>query len=296
MIEETIEKLGILLQGEIPDEFDTEKIVDKSNQKLAKMLNQLIVFMKETHDFIIPLSRGELAEINISPKNFFGSPFKELHANLLHLTWQTKQVANGDYNQHIDFMGDFSEAFNTMIISLENNEKLLIQRALIDPLTQLANRRHLDMVLEKEWARMKRGQTALSVLMCDVDFFKLYNDTYGHKQGDECLKAVSRAILENIRRPADFAARYGGEEFIVILPDTSLEGSLYIAQKIRKAIQDLNIEHSASSVSDHVTISIGVASVVPSDHNNVEEVLKLADEALYESKEQGRNRATMLSG
>ena len=125
MIDDAIEKLDILLQGKIPDKIDTGKITDESEQKLAKMLNQFIVFMQETHDFIIPLSRGELEEIKISPKNFFGSPFKELHSRLLHLTWQTKQVANGDFSQRVDFMGDFSEAFNSMIVSLDNNEKLL---------------------------------------------------------------------------------------------------------------------------------------------------------------------------
>ncbi len=125
MIEKITEKLAILLQGKIPEKIDTGKITDESKQKLAKMVNQLITFMQQIHDFIIPLSKGELAEIKISPKNYFGSPFKELHSHLLHLTWQTNQVANGDFSQRVDFMGDFSEAFNTMIVSLDNNEKLL---------------------------------------------------------------------------------------------------------------------------------------------------------------------------
>ena len=125
MIERFTEKLGILLQGNIPEEIDTGKISGEHELKLANMLNQLIRFMQEIHDFIIPLSKGELAEIKISPKNFFGSPFKELHSRLLHLTWQANQVANGDYSQRVDFMGYFSEAFNNMIVSLENNEKLL---------------------------------------------------------------------------------------------------------------------------------------------------------------------------
>jgi len=124
-MEKTTEKLAILLQGKIPEKIDTGKIADENEQKFAKMVNQLITFMQQVHDFIIPLSKGELAEIKISPKNFFGSPFKELHSRLLHLTWQTKQVANGDFSQRVDFMGDFSEAFNAMIVSLDNNEKLL---------------------------------------------------------------------------------------------------------------------------------------------------------------------------
>ena len=125
MIEKITEKLTILLQGKIPEKIDAGKVADESKQKLAEMVNQLITFMQEVHDFTIPLSKGELAEIKISPKNFFGSPFKELHSRLLHLTWQAKQVANGDFSQRVDFMGDFSEVFNSMIVSLDNNEKLL---------------------------------------------------------------------------------------------------------------------------------------------------------------------------
>jgi hypothetical protein len=125
MKEKITEKLAILLQGNIPEEIDTDDITDEHELNLANMLNQLIQFMQDVHDFIIPLSKGELAEIKISPKNFFGSPFKELHSRLLHLTWQTNQVANGDYSQRVDFMGNFSEAFNDMIVSLDTSEKIL---------------------------------------------------------------------------------------------------------------------------------------------------------------------------
>ena len=125
MMEKITAKLAILLQGKIPEKIDTGNITDEREQNLAKTLNQLITFMQEVHDFIIPLSKGELAEIKISPKNFFGSPFKEFHSRLLHLTWQANQVAKGDFSQRVDFMGDFSEAFNSMIVSLDNNKKLL---------------------------------------------------------------------------------------------------------------------------------------------------------------------------
>ncbi len=138
MIYEAVEKLALLLQGKIPDKIDAGKIADEREQMLAKMLNQLIVFMQETHAFITPLSKGELAEIKISPKNFFGSPFKELHSRLLHLTWQAEQVANGDFSQRVDFMGEFSEAFNSMIVSLDNNEKLLKRK--IDELEKALSR------------------------------------------------------------------------------------------------------------------------------------------------------------
>ncbi|MBN2232928.1 MAG: hypothetical protein JW781_08950 [Deltaproteobacteria bacterium] len=125
MIDKFTETLSILLQGNIPEEIDLGRIDDEGERKLANILNKLIEFMREVHDFIIPLSNGELADIKVSPKNFFGSPFKELHSRLLHLTWQAKQVATGDFSQRVDFMGDFSEAFNSMIVSLDEHEKML---------------------------------------------------------------------------------------------------------------------------------------------------------------------------
>lgn len=146
MIEKLTEKLAMLLQGKIPEKVDVGNITDEHDQNLANRMNQLITFMQEAHDFIIPLSKGELAEIKMSPKNFFASPFKELHSRLLHLTWQANQVANGDYSQRVDFMGDFSEAFNSMIVSLDSNEKLL--KSKIDELEKaLSHIKNLEGIL-----------------------------------------------------------------------------------------------------------------------------------------------------
>jgi hypothetical protein len=125
MITKYTNVLNTLLQGRIPEDIDVSKISDEGERTFANVLNQLIIFMQEVHDYILPLSKGDLTEIKISPKNFFGSPFKELHSRLLHLTWQANQVANGDYSQRVDFMGDFSEAFNHMIDALKNNEESL---------------------------------------------------------------------------------------------------------------------------------------------------------------------------
>lgn len=120
-----IETLTLLLQGKIPKKIDVEKHDNENERELGKKLNQLIDFIQEAHEFIIPLSKGKLHDIKIQPKNYLASPFKELHSRLVHLTWQAKQVAKGDYGQRVDFMGDFSEAFNSMIVALEQNEKLL---------------------------------------------------------------------------------------------------------------------------------------------------------------------------
>jgi hypothetical protein len=142
MIDKSIETLRVLLQGNLPEPIDLREILDERERDLAKMMNQLIIFMQEVHSFILPLSKGELAEIKISPKNFFGSPFKELHSRLLHLTWQANQLANGDFSQRVDFMGDFSTAFNHMIDSLNQNEKVLKDK--IDALEQALS--HIDIL------------------------------------------------------------------------------------------------------------------------------------------------------
>jgi methyl-accepting chemotaxis protein len=146
MIEQINEKLAALLQGRIPAKIDIEHLDNESEGKLAETLNQLIDFIREIHEFIIPLSQGELNNIRIRSQNFLASPFKELHSHLLHLTWQATQVANGDFKQRVDFMGDFSEAFNTMVISLDRNEKLLKKK--IDELENaLSHIRQLEGIL-----------------------------------------------------------------------------------------------------------------------------------------------------
>jgi hypothetical protein len=125
MIPQAVDKLTILLQGKVPEKIDISDDSPEDELRCAKLVNQLITFIEQIHRFIIPLAQGELSDIKIVPNNYLASPFKELHSRLRHLTWQAKQVASGDYRQRVDFMGEFSEAFNSMIISLERNEKLL---------------------------------------------------------------------------------------------------------------------------------------------------------------------------
>ena len=140
---------------------------------------------------------------------------------------------------------------------------------------------------------MKRERQPFSLILCDVDFFKLYNDHYGHQEGDECLKAVAECMKSCIHRPADLAARYGGEEFVVILPNTSSNGAYHLAETIRTAIVSMKREHIRSEVNDVVTLSFGVATVVPPiEGGNAEALVKTADDALYESKKAGRNLVT----
>jgi len=178
--------------------------------------------------------------------------------------------------------------------ALRQANRELEQLAAVDALTGLANRRIFDERLHAEWALMAREQQPFSIIICDIDFFKNYNDYYGHQSGDACLKAVAKCIKSAVQRPADLAARFGGEEFSILLPNTHSGGACYLAEKIRTGIYSMKLQHARSPVSDSVTICLGVATVVPStDCNGAEKLLKAADQALYASKMNGRNRVTV---
>ena len=165
----------------------------------------------------------------------------------------------------------------------------LSQLALLDSLTRVYNRRAFDRQLKREWGRLKRIPAPLSLVMCDVDCFKIYNDTYGHQQGDRCLQQVAKAISSVLKRPADLLARYGGEEFVVILPHTPQAGAANVAEAIRRAVKDLEIPHHNSLVDSVVTLSLGVASTTPAAKDNTQLLIEAADLALYQAKERGRD-------
>jgi two-component system chemotaxis family response regulator WspR len=180
-------------------------------------------------------------------------------------------------------------ALREMQKQLEESNRELQRLSSLDGLTGLANRRHFDEELEKEWRRAQRADLPLSLILIDIDHFKLYNDTYGHLAGDECLQQVARALKETIVRPADLIARYGGEEFVVILPETRAEGACVVAENLRKNITALQRAHSASATSEHVSISLGVAEADFASMTCLEDLIERADKGLYDAKESGRN-------
>ncbi len=163
-----------------------------------------------------------------------------------------------------------------------------------DSLTAIGNRRCFDQTLDREWLRLRREQQPLSLILCDIDCFKLYNDTYGHQAGDYCLQQVAKAISRAAKRPRDLAARYGGEEFAIVLPHTDLRGALRVAEEIRSFVQELKILHANSVVSQYVTLSLGVARTIPAVDSSPTMLIAMADEALYQAKKQGRDRVVYL--
>jgi two-component system, cell cycle response regulator len=173
---------------------------------------------------------------------------------------------------------------------LKKANQELERLATFDWLTQIPNRRCFDEYLFQEWRRMGREQESLSLILCDVDYFKLYNDHYGHQEGDDCLQQVAQALRRAVRCPADLVARYGGEEFAVILPNTEGESAVIVAERIREEIKKLKIIHSYSKVSEYITLSLGVSCLIPTQYNSPEPLVSWADQALYEAKKQGRDR------
>ena len=174
-------------------------------------------------------------------------------------------------------------------IALEQANQELQKLARLDGLTQIANRRSFDETLDLQWRILRREQFSLSLILCDIDYFKYYNDTYGHQAGDECLRQVALAMNRASKRPADLVARYGGEEFAVIMPNTRPDGAWHVAVEIQQEIQQLQLPHCRSPFR-YLTLSIGISSVIPNQTCCPETLINFADEALYEAKEQGRNR------
>ena len=176
-----------------------------------------------------------------------------------------------------------------LLVSLQATNTRLVELSVIDDLTQIANRRSLDDNLEKEWLRAKRMSTPISMLMIDIDYFKQYNDEFGHIKGDECLSYVANFLKNNLNRSGDFVARYGGEEFCIIMPDTNLNGAISFAEKIHSGVRELKIPNPGSDVSKYLTVCIGIASVIPGKNDTYMDMIYTSDKALYNAKNDGRN-------
>jgi diguanylate cyclase (GGDEF)-like protein len=189
-------------------------------------------------------------------------------------------------------LGTLMQRLYTETALKEANEKLQYLVA-YDGLTKIANRRRFDEYLDEQWRQGKRDRGELSLILCDLDAFKLYNDHFGHQAGDQCLQAVAEAVQKVVKRPLDLVARYGGEELAVLLPYTAQIGAFQLAEKIREAVKALQIPHPNSPVSYCVTVSVGVSSIIPREDSAPKNLIRMADEALYQAKNQGRDRVVL---
>lgn len=210
------------------------------------------------------------------PFIFSATPFRGIDGSVIGMVARFKDIIERKYAENM--LKDANERLERLSTS--------------DGLTGVANRRCFDQTLEREWNRLRRTREPLSLIMSDVDFFKLYNDTYGHQGGDDCLKSVAQTLNGAARRGGDCVARYGGEEFAVILPATDAQGAFAVAEKIRRSVEQRNLEHKKSGIASCVTLSLGVATIVPTGEETPEHLIKCADEALYQAKSTGRNRVS----
>lgn len=185
---------------------------------------------------------------------------------------------------------DITRARVKNFVTMKQQHDLLENMALNDALTEIPNRRHFDSCLQIEWRRAIRAEEPIALLVIDIDHFKFYNDTYGHDEGDQCLKTVASVMHQQVERAGDLLARYGGEEFVCLMPHTALAGAITLGERLLSGVADMKIAHAKSPVREYVTLSIGAASVIPTQESSIEAFFKAADEALYKAKESGRNR------
>ena len=232
---------------------------------------------------LIPLLYGEKSRGFMAVANRLNAqPWQKLDSSLFAIAGT--MLINAIQRKH------YEELFQNIEDNLREVNSMLVRESRVDPLTQIANRRFFDDKLESEFRRAMREHTCLALLFCDVDCFKTYNDTYGHLAGDHCLRSIAQALQHSFQRASDLAARYGGEEFAIIMPATRPEIAAQMGEKVRQAVAELNLAHRTSKVTGHVTISVGVACVIPAPGDSPQKLIDDADQALYEAKALGRNR------
>ena len=254
---------------------------------LGAIANQLVVnSVTRISDMAKAISSGRVLAIEQQPK------IKELAIMTESINSMALQLKASAYNiENLELRWEEQVEETTKNLRQANRE--LRHLANIDGLTQIYNRYYFDIALEQLWKETLRERGNISLIICDVDNFKPYNDTYGHLMGDECLKRVAQAISHSVNRNRDIAARYGGEEFVIILPRTNSSGAIQVADTIRAAVTELNIPHHSSTVANYVTISCGIACLVPNPDISSSSLISNADSALYQAKRQGKNRCVL---
>lgn len=241
----------------------------------------------------VPLNRGGFEAVLYMENNLSSGVFTEARVEVIRLLTAQASVAIENarlYEQVQNYSRTLEDKVSERTARLEQLNQDLHDQANRDGLTGVANRRQGDAYLEEVWARLRREKLPLSVIMLDVDHFKLYNDNYGHQAGDDTLIAVAEAVNEQLLRPADMVSRYGGEEFMLILPDVDRNGVASVGEKVRQSIEMLGIKHEHSLTSTVITVSLGTATIVPDVGGNMAQLIREADKALYNAKRMGRNK------
>ena len=237
------------------------------------------IFSKETRVI-------EKAESIASNEQFFNNslraPYMELLSEYKKLFRQT--------NRLVKMSDRMQKSLNELNADLQSHKEILARMSYIDGLTSIANRRRFDEYIEVEWKRNVRDGRPLALILLDLDYFKQFNDHYGHGAGDECLIQVAQALSYSVKRSTDLVARYGGEEFVVVLPGTDFSGSMKVASKIQKNIFALGIQHEYSEIAPIVTVSIGIAVTIPGVSLTPQKFTHEADKQLYAAKQAGRNQ------
>lgn len=293
------EAIAQLLKGQLPQSIRLPPDCAKEEERrLAEQMNRLLGEYRAFAKAMFSVARGDVDSDIPNSRLHVCQSLKNLQSNLRHLCWKAQQVANGDYSHHIDFMGGFSKSFNLLVDTLsENREELHRQNEVLqiaartDPLTGLANRRALDEDISRRISECRRTRAPLSVMLLDVDHFKDFNDTFGHRAGDEALRVIAASLRAEMR-DMDVVTRYGGEEFLVILPGATIDHALAVAERTRRDISQTVFRFDNREFS--LTVSVGVAQFTFNEQ--AARMLKRADHAMYAAKKAGRNRTYWHDG
>ena len=280
-------------------EMDLDGLYTYANTAVEKILGytlEEIQFKKYFFDFFLPEERQNFKKIAFRSfkkhEKFRDRIYRNRHKNGEVVWLSTSGVPILDEKGSLrGYRGVSAD-----ITKQKETEAELMRMSYFDGLTGIANRRYFEDIAQREWRRALREESPLSLIMVDIDFFKNYNDIYGHLSGDECLGKVAATLKENLKRPGDMIARYGGEEFVILLPDTDVKNAGTLAEMLRHSIESLGIDHLESNVSESVTISLGVASRIPNEDTSLPDLISDADRALYRAKNAGRNRVSSLNG
>lgn len=314
--------------GQGHDRPATDTTLDSQQQFLQNVIDSIpsVIVVKDRRDRIQIANQASAALHGLTPAEMVGQQDREINPRLslaeaerleqisqrvmaTQVPYQLEQTltdARGDDRWYQLLISPFKDEDGRVLgvvnhgiditerkrveTALQDANHKLEQLATHDSLTRIPNRRCFDQYLQHEWQRMTREQQPLSLILLDVDFFKAYNDYFGHQRGDEGLAAIAQAIRQAVKRSVDLLARYGGEEFGVILPNTRRTGAENVAQAIQAEIKALRLPHPKSRINDYLTVSMGIASVVPTPNQSPADLIAAADSALYQAKRRGRDR------